>query len=465
MLFDYPQHFILDISGNNNYHNDKLIRTIMKKPNTPETSHNDSEASPKRGELSESSNAPLNSPNSLEPLRVPEPNLDIRALHGPLGTIVDTIQPDTEAHPAAILIQAMTGLGNIIGRGPYCQIQENRHYANLFTIVVGASSVARKGTAWGIAKTLLNQIAPSWVSSNIKNGLQSGEAIVGHLQDFPISDTSLLLDKRLCLVEDEFSQVLQAGKRNGSKVSSIMRLGWDHGNLHLLTKKNPLTATGCHISVIGHITRKELRKLLSSNDTSNGFANRFLWIFSKRTKLLSQAPSLDLNSITKELQMLENAVFKASRMGEVEIKRSARADLLWNDLYKELNDIPEGLWGDTTSRGPAQVMRLALLYCLLDGEKTIEPHHLLAAKALWNYSRDSARWVFEEYTVSDPALRILKALEDGKTLSGADIHRINHNKLSAEEKNAALEEIKDEIDLEVRKTRGRDKVTVRRKAA
>jgi len=437
----------------------------MNNPYAPEVSHNDSEVAINRGELSESSTPSLNSLNSPHHLRVPEPTLDLRALHGPLGAIMDIIQTDTEAHPAAILIQTMTGLGNIIGRGPYCQIQENRHYANLFTVVVGASSVARKGTAWGIAKTLLNQIEPSWVSSNIKNGLQSGEAIVAHLQDLAISDTSLLLDKRLCLVEDEFSQVLQAGKRNGSKVSSIMRLGWDHGNLHLLTKKNPLTATGCHISVIGHITRKELRKLLSSNDASNGFANRFLWIFSKRTKLLPQAPSLDLNAISRELQMLQSAVFKASKMGEVEIKRSALADLLWDDLYKELNDIPEGLWGDTTSRGPAQVMRLALLYCLLDGEKTIEPHHLLAAKALWNYSRDSARWVFEEYTVSDPALRILKALDDGKALSGADIHRINHNKLSAAEKNAALEEIKDQIELEVRKTGGRDEVTVRRKAA
>ena len=437
----------------------------MNNPYPPEVSQNDSEVAINRGELSESSTPFLNSLNSPHHLRVPEPTLDLRALHGPLGAIMDTIQTDTEAHPAAILIQTMTGLGNIIGRGPYCQIQENRHYANLFTVVVGASSVARKGTAWGIAKTLLNQIEPSWVSSNIKNGLQSGEAIVAHLQDLSISDTSLLLDKRLCLVEDEFSQVLQSGKRNGSKVSSIMRLGWDHGNLHLLTKKNPLTATGCHISVIGHITRKELRKLLSSNDASNGFANRFLWIFSKRTKLLPQAPSLDLNAISSELQMLQSAVFKASKMGEVEIKRSAKADLHWDDLYKELNDIPEGLWGDTTSRGPAQVMRLALLFCLLDGEKTIEPHHLLAAKALWNYSRDSARWVFEEYTVSYPALRILKALEHGKTLSGADIHRINHNKLSAEEKNAALEEIKDEIEVEVHKTGGRDEVTVRRKAA
>jgi len=430
-----------------------------------EVSHNDSLSPSEGSELSESSPTTLNSLNSPELLQVPEPSLDLSALHGPLGTIMDSIQPDTEAHPAAILIQTITGLGNIIGRGPYCQIHETRHYANLFTVVVGASSVARKGTAWGIAKTLLNQVDPSWVSSNVKNGLQSGEAIVANLQDLPISDTSLLLDKRLCLVEDEFSQVLQAGKRNGSKVSSIMRLGWDHGNLNLLTKKNPLTATGCHISVIGHITRKELRKLLSSNDASNGFANRFLWIFSKRTKLLPLAPSLNLNAISRELQMVQNAVFKASKIGEVEIKRSTLADLLWKDLYNELNDIPEGLWGDTISRGPAQVMRLALLYCLLDGQKTIEPEHLLAAKALWNYSRDSARWVFEEHIISNKALKLLRTLEERNHLTGTDMFRMFNNKLSAEGKKALLHEIKDKIVIEVQKSGGRDEEVIRMKAA
>jgi hypothetical protein len=406
----------------------------------------------------------LNSLNSLERLRVAEPSLDPNALHGPLGKIIETIEPDTEAHPAAILIHALIGMGNLMGRGPYFQVQDTRHYTNLNAVVCGNSATARKGYSAGIAKRILSQIDPDWLMFNKKSGLQSGEAIVAHLQDQPATNPPTPQDKRLFLLEEEFAQVLQACKGK-SNVSAIIRKSWDGDQLALLTKKNSITATDCHISIIGHITRKELRKLLSSNDSSNGFGNRFLWIFSKGTKLLPHPTALNLQAVNKELQMLKSAVSNAESMGEVEIQRSSQADLLWKDLYNELNDLPEGLYGDAISRGPAQVMRLALLYCLLDGQKTIEVSHLVAAKALWNYSRDSARWVFDDYVVSDNAIKVLKVLDDRKQLTGTDIFRIHNNKLSAEGKQAILNEIRDEIEIEIQKTGGRDEEIIRKKAA
>ena len=57
-------------------------------------------------------------------------------------------------------------------------------------------------------------------------------------------------DKRLLVLETEFSGVLQALKREGNRLSSLMRQGWDDGNLSTMTK-TPYTATGADISILG----------------------------------------------------------------------------------------------------------------------------------------------------------------------------------------------------------------------
>lgn len=44
-----------------------------------------------------------------------------------------------------------------------------------------------------------------------------------------------------------------------------------------------------------------------------------------------------------------------------------------------------------------QVLRLALLYALFDGEEEIDTEHLDAALALWAYAEHSARWLFSNH--------------------------------------------------------------------
>lgn len=53
-----------------------------------------------------------------------------------------------------------------------------------------------------------------------------------------------------------------------------------------MVKTAPAKATGAHISLIGHITRDELRRLLTQTESANGFANRFCWLAVKRSKCL-----------------------------------------------------------------------------------------------------------------------------------------------------------------------------------
>jgi hypothetical protein len=71
-------------------------------------------------------------------------------------------------------------------------------------------------------------------------------------------------DKRLLVIEGEFSAVLRACQREGNTLSAILRTAFDHGNIEPLTKHNRIKATGAHINFVGHITEHELRCLLTS---------------------------------------------------------------------------------------------------------------------------------------------------------------------------------------------------------
>jgi hypothetical protein len=61
----------------------------------------------------------------------PRPVLGADAFHGFAGELVRTIEPHTEADPAAILLQFLVVFGNMVGRKRYYLIESDRHYPNL----------------------------------------------------------------------------------------------------------------------------------------------------------------------------------------------------------------------------------------------------------------------------------------------------------------------------------------------
>ncbi len=69
------------------------------------------------------------------------------ALYGLAGEIVKKLKPETEAHPAALLAEILMSFGNIIGRTAYFQVEDTRHYGNIFAVKVGDTAKSRKGTA------------------------------------------------------------------------------------------------------------------------------------------------------------------------------------------------------------------------------------------------------------------------------------------------------------------------------
>jgi uncharacterized protein DUF3987 len=216
-------------------------------------------------------------------------------------------------------------------------------------------------------------------------------------------------DKRLFVIETEFSRSLKVMRRETNILSEIIRCSWDHGNLRSMTKNNPYSASDAHISIAGHITREEL-KISLSDDCSffNGFANRFLWVCVQRSKLLPLGGSLLLEDLHPEIDSLKEAIHWASGVGEV--KRDGEADEYWTSIYGELSAEIPGRFGAAIGRAEGQVIRIAMLFALLDKSELIRAVHLKVARTLWNYCVDSARYLFLSQLDDPNAQKILLAL-------------------------------------------------------
>src|SRR5262249_45663977 len=66
------------------------------------------------------------------PMPEPWPELGAAAYHGLAGEVVRAVGPETEADPVAVLAQLLAAFGSAVGRGPYYQVEGDRHHANLF---------------------------------------------------------------------------------------------------------------------------------------------------------------------------------------------------------------------------------------------------------------------------------------------------------------------------------------------
>jgi Protein of unknown function (DUF3987) len=365
----------------------------------------------------------------------PDP-LCAEAFHGLAGEVVDLIAPHSEADPAALLIQFLVAFGNAIGRGPFFEVEGDRHATNLFTVMVGETAKARKGTSWSRIRRLFMLADEAWVTSRVESGLSSGEGLIWAVRDpterqervregnetryeTVISDPGVE-DKRLLILEEEFASTLRVMGREGNTLPPIIRQAWDDGNLSSLVKNSPCRASGALISIIGHITAHELRQYLDRTEAGNGFANRFLFVCVRRSKLLPEGGGLSDSDLVPVARQIVQALASARRIQTV--RRDDQAGVLWHTVYEELSEGRPGLLGAVISRAEAQTMRLAMLYALLDGSSSIAASHLQAALAVWEYCEASARCIFSSALGDPVADRILRALRStSKGLTRTDI--------------------------------------------
>jgi len=340
------------------------------------------------------------------------PVLGSAALHGLAGEVVAVLDPHTEADQAAVLGTFVTGFGCAVSAGPHAVADGAAHPARLFTVLVGKTSRGRKGTAMANVRKVLAVADPGFEKDRLLGGLASGEGLLAAVSDGSEDKDGNIVgaveDKRLLAYEPEYVRVLKVCGREGSTLSSILRDAWDRGDLASMTKRDPLRATGAHVSMLAHVTRDELRRNLLESDGANGFGNRFLFIAAQRSKRLPAGGNLDDAEVYRLGTKVGAALQAARRIGI--LRRSPDAAALWEDIYMAISDETDGMVGALTARAEAQMLRLSVTYALLDGSRTIEVPHVQAASAVWDYSAATVAWVYGDTVGDEVADRLLAAI-------------------------------------------------------
>lgn len=357
------------------------------------------------------------------------------AFLGLAGDVVSSVSPHTEADEVAVLGSFLTAFGNAVGAGPHFIVGATTHFPREFMAIVGKSSKARKGDSWQPVRSLFSLADADW-TSRVGSGLSTGEGLIYAVRDYvekqePIKERGRIVeyqtvvadpgveDKRLLVMESELAKVLRVMERQGNSLSPTLRSAWDTGTLRTMTKASPLVATGAHISLIGHITVEELSRELPDVEAANGFGNRFLWVAAKRSKLLPDPEPFTGTVLHQLAGRVEDALARARRVSTM--VRDEVAGQLWRDVYADLALERDGLAGGLLGRAEAHVLRLSMIYALLEGSGLIRLEHLSAALELWGYVERSVAHIFGD-AIGDPvADAVLNALRQNGSMTRTDI--------------------------------------------
>ena len=365
------------------------------------------------------------------------PILSEAALYGVAGMAVRTLAPHTEAHPAAILLQLLAAFGNAVGPAPHCMVDATRHGLNLFVVLVGESSKARKGTSWNQIRRLFAEVDHPWVAERVTTARLTPAALT-----YALRDQQPATDRRLLAFSEEFAAVLHSLRRNKGHLSPLLRCAWDSGDLRSLDGRHPIQATRTHISLIAHITQRELIENLHPTEAHNGFANRCLWTGVQRSQCLPEGGNMDAHELSAVATELRRALDWVGDAHTIRLSRDEQARTLWHECYPVLSQVRPDLYGAATSRAEAHVLRLSAIYAVLDCSSSIRLPHLQAALAVWDYCSASVSLFFGTSTGDHTADRILEAINASTNgLSRTQMSALFHGHVSSNRIDAALEQL------------------------
>lgn len=316
-------------------------------------------------------------------------------------------------------------------------------------MIVGASSKARKGTSakpverlfdFEAMKDIRDESEQIITAKTSPGPLSTGEGLIYAVRDAQeewrqdrktgIGEMVLVDpgvdDKRLFVLDEEFASALSCTKREGNTLSAIIRGAWDNGNIEPLTKTSRTKTTGAHIGICTHITMEELHQRLSEVELFNGFANRFLWVFARRSKIVPFPIPMPEAQLFLIKERLIDCLRISQKIHLMTFSDGAKA--LWAAVYPDLSKDRWGLVGTVLNRAEAQVIRLAMVYALLDGSALIEALHLESACAFWQYCSRSVEYIFKDRESDATIGKIVAALKGGPR-STTSLYRTFQNNL------------------------------------
>lgn len=339
------------------------------------------------------------------------PKWSAESFSGLLADIAKEVTFETEIAPISVYAILIVLLGNYIGlRAKFKHVSSDLQ-TNLFLILIGLTKNGKKGAAQSAAEKVFKLVLDEnddWLKC-IKKGVKTAEAIVSCITDEQFGEEKNVKsnqyekiiicegvrDKRLMIVETEFSKVLREASKAGSQMSETYRQSYDGGALSMITKTSPRSTSNSHISTTGHITPSELVFVRRKEDDFNGFGNRFLHIYSTESDRPISFPRMyeqwDLSIINK----LKNIINWVNEDNDLDMKFSAAAKQVWEEFYIKHHNLRISEMVDSlNARNDTHVLKIAMILAIADCSVEIDSVHLNRAIDLINYSRKTIEYVY-----------------------------------------------------------------------
>lgn len=323
-------------------------------------------------------------------LRLPD-----EALCGPVGDWVMDAMPHTEADPAALLVSALVACGVVAGRGPHFWAGDARQAPVLFAVVAADTPKANRGLSWAVTRRLVEVVDPYLIRRRTRTGVGNGRPVVDALARSDraparADEPRMGGANRLLVHEPGITRALEIAGRPSSELALVIRGAWDGtpidvGRTHV---------SHHHVGIVAHATVDQLASRLSLTGGGVSFVNRFLFVVAHRQPSVVDESTVPTRVVVDHGKRLRDGLEAAATFGPV--ARSRAAEDRWRSRYHDLvDDDPGGLLGIMVARAPRHVLRMALVYALVEASPRVELHHMDAALALWSYCRASASQVCE----------------------------------------------------------------------
>jgi hypothetical protein len=383
------------------------------------------------------------------------PKPDKKCFQGIAGQFALAATKTTEADPIAVLMTLLTKAGSYFGRDACLWHGGIRFPSKLYCGVAGASARGRKGTSVYPVTNLFEYVDKFLRDAGIDPApatdgtVSSGEGLVYALRDASEKtdkdtgdpEDKGITDKRLFILEEELGGLLAVARRDGSSVTAVLRKLWDPaGNYRPITKLQPIKTTGTHVCLLGHVSPEELRKTLGAAEAVNGFANRFIWVCTKRSKILSRPEAMPASAVKIAATEFAEAIKHAASLDKGLSLSPAALDR-WDAIYLALNQKQDagGMVPKLLHRAEAQILRIALILALIQRADAVDVEHLEVAQALWDYSERSVYYLFGSEVDEDEIKIIAFIRNKGGEAKQTEIHQLAFNGRSSDLNRKLLE--------------------------
>jgi len=333
------------------------------------------------------------------------PELRKEGYYGLLGRASSILCDGYRAHPIFTLATLMSRLSASIQRGNVLVKngdEETKIRVNSLLIMRtgGGKGISNKRAnllidhAMSLASSQPNDNKCTLFSKVHDGGISTAEGLIFALKDED-NDAENANDKRLCIVEEEFVNVLTKCRASGSTLSPLMRKLFDGGNFSPLTKYDRITSTDPHVCFVGHITPAEFLAEVKATDIANGFNNRFLTVYAVPKPVIPFPKEIDATRLDKVATELADAIHWCNDEKRI-LKLAPCFEEIWAVEAFRLNELgpQDSLEHRLLARAAEYTLAIAGLFAALEKTMFVTREHLIAALAWIDYWHDSIRYVF-----------------------------------------------------------------------